>query len=72
MKYRIISLSIWEQLEVDKPRRIKREEKKLVIEMIIYAVIVVIGIILMFTYQPEEQEIVIQKDYEIQWNGGDD
>ncbi|VDN47278.1 protein of unknown function [Petrocella atlantisensis] len=27
MKYRIISLSIWEQLEVDKARRIKREEK---------------------------------------------
>ncbi|VDN47276.1 conserved protein of unknown function [Petrocella atlantisensis] len=47
-------------------------KKKLVIEMVIYAVIVVIGIILMFTYQPEEHEIVIQKDYEIEWNGGDD
>jgi hypothetical protein len=48
------------------------KRKKLVIEMVIYAVILVIGIILMFTYEPEEQEIVIQKDYEIQWDGGDE
>jgi hypothetical protein len=45
-------------------------KKKLVIEMVVYAVIVVIGIILMFTYQPEEQEIVIPKDFEIGWEGG--
>jgi len=47
-------------------------KKKLVIEMVIYAVIVVIGIILLFTYEPKEQEIVIPKDFEIQWNGGGD
>lgn len=46
-------------------------KKKLVIEMVIYAVIIVIGIILLFTYQPEEQEIVIPKDFEIQWGGGE-
>ena len=40
--------------------------------MVIYVVILVIGIILMFTYQPEEQEVVIPRDYEIQWDGGDE
>jgi len=45
-------------------------KKKLVIEMVIYAVILVIGIILLFTYEPNEQEIVIPKDFEIEWDGG--
>jgi len=47
-------------------------KKKLVIEMMIYAMILVIGIILLFTYQPEKQEIVIPRDFEIQWEGGGD
>lgn len=47
-------------------------KKKLIIEMIIYAVILFIGIILLFTYQPEKQEIVIPRDFEIQWKGGGD
>lgn len=44
-------------------------KKKLVIEMLVYAVILVIGIILLFTYEPEERNIVIPRDFEIQWEG---
>ncbi len=47
-------------------------KKKLIIEMIIYAVILIIGIILLFTYQPEKQVILIPRDFEIQWEGGGD
>ncbi|MGV8147313.1 MAG: hypothetical protein ACLKAK_12960 [Alkaliphilus sp.] len=41
-------------------------KKKLLIELIIYAVIVVIGIILLFKYEPKEHEIIIPSDFKIQ------
>jgi len=41
-------------------------KKKLLIELIIYAVIVVIGIILLFTYEPKQQEIIIPSDFKIE------
>lgn len=45
--------------------------RKLVIEMVVYAIIVVIGVILLFTYKPKDREIVIPKDFDILWEGGD-
>lgn len=38
-------------------------KKKQIIEMFIYAVIAVIGIILLMTYKPEEREISIIPDF---------
>lgn len=46
-------------------------KKTMLIEMLFYAVLTVVGIILLFVYKPEKQEIVIPEDFEIQWNGGD-
>lgn len=36
-------------------------KKKLVIELMVYIVIVVIGIIILFVYEPEDVDIVLQK-----------
>ncbi|WP_202708510.1 hypothetical protein [Sporosalibacterium faouarense] len=45
-------------------------KKKLVIELIIYIVIVIIGIIMMIMYQPKEVEVVLPKDFQIEQEGG--
>ena len=46
-------------------------KKKLLIELIIYIVIVVIGIILLFTYKPEKNEIIIPQDFKIEIGRGE-
>lgn len=45
-------------------------KKKLVIELMIYIIIVVIGIIMLFMYEPEKVDIVLPKDFQIQQEGG--
>jgi len=45
-------------------------KKKLVIELMIYIVIVVIGIIMLFMYEPEDVDIVLPKDFQIEQEGG--
>lgn len=45
-------------------------KKKLVIELMIYIVIVVIGIIMLFMYEPEDVDIVLPKDFHIEQKGG--
>ena len=45
-------------------------KKKLVIELMIYIVIVVIGIIMLFMYEPKEVDIVLPKDFQIEQEGG--
>ncbi|WFD10872.1 hypothetical protein [Tepidibacter hydrothermalis] len=40
-------------------------KKKLLIELIIYVVLVVVGIILLFTYEPKEKEIIIPQDFRL-------
>ena len=45
-------------------------KKKLVIELMIYIIIVVIGIIMLFMYEPEEVDIVLPKDFQIEQEGG--
>lgn len=45
-------------------------KKKLVIELMIYIVIVVIGIIMLFMYEPEDVDIVLPKDFQIEHEGG--
>ncbi len=44
-------------------------KKKLVIELMIYIVIVVIGIIMLFMYEPEDVDIVLPKDFHIEQEG---
>lgn len=41
-------------------------KKKLLIELFVYILLVVIGIILMFLYEPEEKEIIIPQDFKIE------
>ncbi len=45
-------------------------KKKLIIELIVYIVIVVIGIVMMITYEPEDVTIVLPKDFQIEQKGG--
>jgi len=45
-------------------------KKKLVIELMVYIVIVVIGIIMLFMYEPEDVDIVLPKDFQIEQEGG--
>ena len=45
-------------------------KKKLVIELMIYIVIVIIGIIMLFMYEPEDVDIVLPKDFQIEQEGG--
>jgi hypothetical protein len=45
-------------------------KKKLLIELIIYVVLVVIGIILLFTYESKEKEIIIPQDFKIEMGRG--
>ncbi|WP_164880675.1 MULTISPECIES: hypothetical protein [Clostridium] len=40
-------------------------KKKLLIELFIYIVIVVIGVILLFTYKPKHKPIDIPADYKV-------
>lgn len=41
-------------------------KKKAVIELIIYIVIVVVGIIMLFVYEPRELKIVMPNDFQIE------
>ncbi len=45
-------------------------KKKLVIELMVYIVIVVIGVIMLFMYEPEDVDIVLPKDFQIEQEGG--
>ena len=45
-------------------------KKKLLIEVFIYVVLVVIGIVLLFTYEPRKVEIIIPQDFQIEQEGG--
>ncbi|MGX8797641.1 hypothetical protein ACR6HW_16510 [Fusibacter sp. JL298sf-3] len=45
-------------------------KKKMVIELLVYIVAVVIGIIMLFTYEPKEVEIVIPSDFQVEQSGG--
>lgn len=45
-------------------------KKKLVIELMIYIIIVVIGIIMIFMYEPQDVDIVLPKDFKIEQEGG--
>jgi len=45
-------------------------KKKMVIELLVYLVAVVIGIIMLFTYEPKEVEIVIPSDFQVEQTGG--
>ncbi|MCK8058410.1 MULTISPECIES: hypothetical protein [unclassified Fusibacter] len=45
-------------------------KKKLLIELFIYVLLVVIGIILLFTYKPNKVEIIIPQDFQIEQKGG--
>ena len=45
-------------------------KKKLLIELIIYIVLVVIGIIFLFIRKPKEKEIIIPSDFKIIEEGG--
>ena len=45
-------------------------KKKLVIELLVYIVIVVIGIIMLFMYEPEDVDIVLPKDFQIEQERG--
>jgi len=42
------------------------KRKMLLIELIVYIVLVVVGIILLFVYEPREYEIVIPQDFQIE------
>ena len=46
-------------------------KKKTLIELIIYMLIAIIGIILLFTYKPKEIEIHIPSGFEVEALGGD-
>jgi hypothetical protein len=46
-------------------------KKKLLIELFIYAVLVIIGTILLFTYEPKEIEIIIPQDFKIELERGE-
>ncbi len=41
-------------------------KKKLLIEMFVYIMFVILGVILMFTYKPKEIKIVIPNDFRIE------
>lgn len=45
--------------------------KKVLIELIVYMVILAVGLILLFTYKPKELEIHIPGDYAVEVIGGD-
>lgn len=45
--------------------------KKILIELMVYVVILAVGIILLFTYKPKEIEIHILGDYAVEVIGGD-
>lgn len=45
-------------------------KKKMVIELLVYIVAVVIGIIMLFTYEPKEVKIVIPSDFQVEQTGG--
>ena len=52
----------WEEIKL---------KKILLIELIIYALLVVIGTILLFTYKPKENEIIIPGDFKIEMERGE-
>ncbi|WP_164995934.1 hypothetical protein [Clostridium niameyense] len=41
-------------------------KKKLLIELFIYVTIVIVGLILLFTYKPKQKSIDIPSDYKIE------
>jgi len=45
--------------------------RKVLIELMVYMVILVVGMILLFTYKPKEIEIHIPGDYAVEVIGGD-
>lgn len=47
-------------------------KKKLLIELIIYVVLVIVGIILLFTYEPKERKIIIPNDFKLGIERGED
>ncbi|SNT21575.1 hypothetical protein SAMN05446037_10542 [Anaerovirgula multivorans] len=45
-------------------------KKKMVIELIIYIVLVVIGVIMLFAYKPRERIIIVPQDFQVEQEGG--
>lgn len=45
-------------------------KKKMVIELMIYVVLVVIGIIMLLAYKPRERIIIVPQDFQIEQEGG--
>ena len=45
-------------------------KKKIIIELIIYMVLVVIGIIMLFAYRPRERIIIVPQDFQVEQEGG--
>lgn len=68
-KFQTINSSSWAKPEED--RRVISLKKKLVIELMIYIVIVVIGIIMLFVYEPKEVKIILPQDFKIEQEWGD-
>lgn len=40
--------------------------KELIIELFVYVLIVIVGLILLFTYKPEHKPVIIPSDYRIE------
>lgn len=45
-------------------------KKKMIIELLIYIVLVVIGIIMLFAYRPRERIIIVPQDFQVEQEGG--
>ena len=47
-------------------------KKMKVIEMLFYGVLVIIGVFMIFTCHPTRDEIRIPRDFQIEWQGGNE
>ncbi len=45
-------------------------KKKMVIELLIYMILVIIGVILLFVYKPRDRIIIVPQDFQVQQEGG--
>ena len=45
-------------------------KKKMVIELLIYMILVIIGVILLFVYKPRDRIIIVPQDFQMQQEGG--
>ena len=54
---------------VDRKDEIMKKMK--VIEMLFYGALVILGVLMLFTYHPTKDEIRVPRDFQVQWQGGD-